>query len=377
MSGAVQSLWSKFLRKHHMADAVLSSSAFQILQKSRSAHVISAVNSILSNHHLLLFPTLKQSSRTRFHVCRFCLSLAAYIPKISSTQLYAWRVSVSIVKTSFLSLNVSSGAGLRHPAYFNIHNSTQSCSLPLFLSFSAIRIPQNCNHWAAHWVPFCFSFLECISSVSSSASDQIRLPPATIFSFSQSTLSVLFKMDTKYLHVCRASFQACISALSKDSVSFSKVNIVCSFESISTSLYGPALLSLSRYGMKVSKIPILALYVWCDSVSLNLWIHQIKNKHHSCLVSFCLLLLYPNYELKQLMFAKLLSCCGIRVSKTSRQSSHSRCGSISLLYLECPKGFQPRPMSRGSLSPFGLCMQKRRTVTCVWGYIFTSSCCNS
>lgn len=93
--------------------------------------------------------------------------------------------------------------------------------------------------------------------------------------------------------------------------------------------------------------------------------------------SLCLLLLYPNYQPKQLMFAGLLSCCGIRVSKTSRQSSDARCGSISLLYFECSKGFQPRPMSRGSLSPFGLCMQKRRTITCVWGYIFTSSCCNS
>lgn len=49
-----------------------------------------------------------------------------------------------------------------------------------------------------------------------------------------------------------------------------KTNTVRSFQSISTSFYGSALLSLSRYGMKVSKMPILANYVWGDSVSLHL-----------------------------------------------------------------------------------------------------------
>ena len=57
-----------------------------------------------------------------------------------------------------------------------------------------------------------------------------------------------------------------------------KTNTVRSFQSISTSFYGSALLSLSRYGMKVSKMPILANYVWGDSVSLHLWIHQMKNR---------------------------------------------------------------------------------------------------
>lgn len=129
-----------------MADAVLSNSAFQILQKSRSARVISAVNSILSNHHLLLFLTLKKSSCTRLHFCRLCLSLAAYIPEISLTRLYVWRVSVSVVETSFLSLRVSSGVGLRHPAYFK---STTACihvrCLCFYLSLHSEYL-KNCNH---------------------------------------------------------------------------------------------------------------------------------------------------------------------------------------------------------------------------------------